>query len=280
MSKSEDKWVILIVDDEEFIHDNLNINLRDIEYKDREIEFLNAYSALEAKEIIKNSPKIAVIILDVMMEEDDAGLGFVKFIRDEVKNDDVRIILHTGQPGIAPKKEVANKYMIDGYLDKNTTDNDDSYAAVRVAIRSFDERMKLKSESTKDDLTLLSEIADSYVEILNNQEISEDYEKLLAKINNIVHLSQEILASYAMNDLKNDLTPGTTKSEKLTQKDYSSLIQIYDLKIILIHTSLEKFKEEKTVIFDTIVKIIKNFSTIGILPDQSKKILESNLKKF
>ena len=36
------------------------------------------------------------------METDDAGLRLVKRIREELKNQLVRIVLRTGQPGQAP----------------------------------------------------------------------------------------------------------------------------------------------------------------------------------
>jgi len=42
------------------------------------------------------------VLLDVIMETDQAGLDLVEFIRDTLKNETVRIILRTGQPGQAP----------------------------------------------------------------------------------------------------------------------------------------------------------------------------------
>ena len=135
MNDSRVNWQVLIVDDEKLIHDVLSMNIRDMVCNDRPITLIEAYSANEAKNIIDNNPDIAVIILDVMMEQDDAGLNLVKYIREELKNIDIRILLHTGQPGIAPKREVSEDYMIDAYLDKNMSDNDDCYVAVKLAIR-------------------------------------------------------------------------------------------------------------------------------------------------
>lgn len=267
-----DKWQILIVDDEELIHGVLEMNLRDMEYENKQIKFLHSYSAKEAKEIIRDNRDIAVIILDVMMEEDSAGLDFVKFVREEIKNDEVRILLHTGQPGIAPKKEVAEKYAIDAYLDKNITDNDDSYAAVKLALRSYKDRLNLKNSAAKTDVELLKEIADNYIDLLKSIDVMQ-YQEVSEKINLMVNYSQEILASYPLQDLKQNLPLGTTKSNRLSFEDYSALIQIHNLKIILNETPAEQYKKEKVIIFDTIRHIAKNFILIKILPEFSKKEL-------
>jgi len=277
MAPESNKWKILIADDEELIHEGMEMNLRNMEYNHKKVELIHSYSASDSKNIIKNNPDISVIILDVMMEEDSAGLDFVKFIRDEIKNDNVRILLHTGQPGIAPKKEVASEYLIDAYLDKNIVSNDDSYAAVKLALRSYKERLDLKKSVSKSDSDLLSEIADNYIHLLNNYP-QEKHEEVLSKINLMVNASQEILASYVMQDLKQDLVLGSTKSQRLSFDDYSALIQIHNLKIILTQTA-DQYQKEKVIIFDTISNAAKNFLQIKILPESSKDKLEKCLKQ-
>ena len=276
-NKSLDKWLILIVDDEENIHDLLKIALQDIAYNNKKTDFISAYTAAQAREIIKSHPEIAVIILDVMMEEDDAGLSFVKFVREEVKNADTRILLHTGQPGIAPKKEVSVKYRIDGYLDKNVTDNDDCYVATQLALQSYEERLKLKEMAAKDDLGLLKEIATIYTSLLDDPEFNKTYETVVGKVNSMVCLSQEILAGYALEDLKNDLNPGSTKEKRLSFEDYFALIQTHDIKMILVHTSLEKYKKERLTTFDMLLQAAQNFCNIKILPDDSKQLLKARI---
>ncbi len=53
---------------------------------------------------MRANPDVAVVLLDVIMESDTAGLDLVEFIRKELKNETVRIILRTGQPGQAPER--------------------------------------------------------------------------------------------------------------------------------------------------------------------------------
>ena len=279
---NKDNWIILIVDDEQIVHTNLEITLRKMEHNDKGVEFMHAYSGEEAREIIVATPEIAVIVLDVMMEKNDAGLSFIEFLRDEAKNSDTRVILYTGQPGYAPKQEVADKYIIDGYLDKNTSDKQDCYVSVRLALTSYEERLKLRELSKKDDVALLSEIAEAYVWFLETQaDTPGDYNTCVEKINAMLHLTQEILASYGLRDVKEGLSAGTTKTERLSREEYQALINIHHIKLILSHTSVQEYEaSEKSAILATIVKSSHMFSSIRILPDTAKAALKECLEKY
>ncbi|MBL0029243.1 MAG: hypothetical protein IPO95_09300 [Rhodanobacteraceae bacterium] len=59
-----------------------------------------------------------MMLLDVVMESDQAGLDLVKVIRNELGNRFVRIVLRTGQPGQAPEQDVIANYDINDYKDK------------------------------------------------------------------------------------------------------------------------------------------------------------------
>jgi len=92
-------WKILIVDDEVEIHNITRLSLGDFTYDNKKLEFLSAYSGKEARQVMIDNPDVAVILLDVIMESDDAGLITAKYIRETLQNRAVRIILRTGQPG-------------------------------------------------------------------------------------------------------------------------------------------------------------------------------------
>jgi len=278
MNDSRVNWQVLIVDDEKLIHDVLSMNIRDMLCNDRPITLITAYSANEAKNIIDNNPDIAVIILDVMMEQDDAGLNLVKYIREELKNIDIRILLHTGQPGIAPKREVSEDYMIDAYLDKNMSDNDDCYVAVKLALKSYQENVSLRQSVKKDDVTLLGEIASIYNNLLDTNDDDVSCESLLTRVSEMVNLAQEILASYSLNDIKNDLSLGSTKKERLSHKDYSALIRLNDIKMILSHSVPAKNSSESSINFNILQQSAELFSEIKILPDSYRQIIQKNLQ--
>ncbi|MGM0369292.1 MAG: PP2C family protein-serine/threonine phosphatase [Bacillota bacterium] len=139
-----DSWKILVVDDQEEVHQVTEMVLDDFIYENRKIDFLRAYSAAEAKEILANNSDIAVILLDVVMEEDDSGLKLVKYIREELKNELVRIVLRTGQPGEAPEKEVIRDYDINDYKEKTELTSKRMYTTVITALRSYQGLKKLK----------------------------------------------------------------------------------------------------------------------------------------
>ena len=61
-------WKILIVDDESDVHKVTKLVLSDFEFAGRKVEFLSAYSAEEAVELLKTYNDIAVILLDVVIE--------------------------------------------------------------------------------------------------------------------------------------------------------------------------------------------------------------------
>lgn len=137
-------WKLLIVDDEEEIHKITEIVLEDFSFEGRKIEFINAYSGREAKEIIKENNDIALILLDVVMEEDNSGLKVIKYIREELKDNIVRIVLRTGQPGQAPEREVIRDYMINDYKQKTDITAKKLYTTVITALRSYQDLNTIK----------------------------------------------------------------------------------------------------------------------------------------
>jgi len=134
---SDEKWKVLICDDENEVHSITKTVLRDFTFKHKKLEFISAYSAEEAYEILKEDTSISVILLDVVMESDYAGLNLVKVIRDELKNSSIRIVLRTGQPGFAPEKEVIQKYDINDYKEKTELTDVKLYTTLISALRSY-----------------------------------------------------------------------------------------------------------------------------------------------
>ena len=130
-------WKLLVVDDDEFVHKVTNMVLRDYEFEGRNLTIISAYTAEEGKTALKENPDIAVILLDVVMETPQAGLDMTAWIRDELDNKMVRIILRTGQPGEAPEQEVIFKYDINDYKEKAELTSQKLYTTVTTAIRSY-----------------------------------------------------------------------------------------------------------------------------------------------
>ncbi|MDR3640946.1 MAG: DUF3369 domain-containing protein [Humidesulfovibrio sp.] len=132
----EESWKVLIVDDEAEVHDVTRLVLSGFAYKGRRLSFLSAYTAREARDLLVAQPDIAVILLDVVMEENDSGLKLVKFIREELKNHFVRIILRTGQPGQAPEERIILEYDINDYKEKTELTAQKLTTAIVAALRT------------------------------------------------------------------------------------------------------------------------------------------------
>ncbi|KPA16132.1 response regulator receiver modulated metal dependent phosphohydrolase [Candidatus Magnetomorum sp. HK-1] len=130
-------WKVMIVDDEDEVHTVTRMVLEDFKFENRGLHFISAYSGEEAKIQIKDNPDCSLVLLDVVMESPDSGLEVVKYIREELKNSFVRIILRTGQPGQAPEREIITRYDINDYKLKSMLTEQSLFTAVTSAIRSY-----------------------------------------------------------------------------------------------------------------------------------------------
>jgi signal transduction histidine kinase/PleD family two-component response regulator len=141
---TEAPWQILIADDEEEVHAVTKVALADVVFKGRSLAFLHAHSASSALQLLESNPDIAVILLDVVMEEDDSGLRLVREIRERLGNRRLRIVLRTGQPGQAPERNVVIEHDINDYKSKTELTRQKLLTCVISALRSFDDIVSLE----------------------------------------------------------------------------------------------------------------------------------------
>ncbi len=180
-------WNVLIIDDEESVHSITELVLGNFHFDDKEINFFNAYSATEAKEILNKVDDIALILLDVVMESDDAGLQLVKYIRNELKNNLVRIVLRTGQPGSAPEEEIITSYDINDYKDKTELTNTKLKSTVHNALKSYRDMKTLKDNS------------DTLVKYKNMFNSATDFIFVVDKENHILEANKAFLKAIGKN---------------------------------------------------------------------------------
>lgn len=141
--KEAEPWPVLVVDDEQDIHRLVRLICSDIRYQDRPIEIIDVFTAAEARQTLTDRPGIALVILDVMMETDSAGLDLVDFIRSDLEDDGIQIVLFTGQPGLAPERRVIRDYDINGYVNKADVASESMRSAVITSLRFFSDRKEL-----------------------------------------------------------------------------------------------------------------------------------------
>lgn len=168
----EGAWKILIVDDDAEVHNVTRLALKNFTFEGKALKFINAYSGQEAKELIQAHPDVAMILLDVVMEKDNSGLEVVSYIRSSLKNDFVRIILRTGQPGKCPENLVILTYDINDYKTKTELTKPKILTAVVTALRTYSAITRLDSSKAEME-RLAQENAQLYQETKYYSQILE-----------------------------------------------------------------------------------------------------------
>ena len=243
---SVDNWKVLIVDDESSVHDVTKLALSGFEFDSKGLEFLHAYSKRDAINIMQQHNDIALALVDVVMEEEHAGLNFVDHVRNTMNNNLIRIVLRTGQPGQAPEREVLKKYDINDYKEKTELTSKKLFSTVYTSIRSFRDISALS-----DNRKGLERVIKSSTEIYKISNLTEFINGVLQQLvavlyldRDTVYLSHGAMAVEGVNG-QSTIIAGTGKyTEHVNKTAENALLQ-----------------EEKELIEDAIK--CKNFSSDG-----------------
>lgn len=180
-------WNILIVDDDEEIHTVTRLALSDLIVGDRKLNFLHAYTGKQALEILADYQReIAIILLDVVMETDDAGLNVVKHMREQMQLVEPRIILRTGQPGYAPEEQVIKMYDINDYKTKTELTRGKLMTTVIASIRSY-QQLRTINQSRLG----LQKIIQSAANLLEEHSVKGFCEGIVTQISSMIGLEAE-----------------------------------------------------------------------------------------
>jgi CheY-like chemotaxis protein len=136
-------WKVAVVDDDVAVHTGTRFALEGFSLNGRRLELHFAESSAQARAILERHADMAVILLDVVMETENAGLELVEYVRKELRNRSVRIILRTGQPGQAPERRVVVDYDINDYKAKTELTADKLFTAMTSALRSYEQLVTL-----------------------------------------------------------------------------------------------------------------------------------------
>src|SRR5438067_4647495 len=176
-------WKIAVVDDDPAVHEGTRFALYDYSLGGQGVEILSAYSAEEGRELMRTTANIAVILLDVVMETDEAGLELVDYIRNDLKNETVRIILRTGQPGQAPERRVIIDYDINDYKAKTELTADKLFTALTAALRSHQQLTRMVE--TRRGLEMIIEAASTLFDFKSMQRLAEGVLTQIASLLNV-----------------------------------------------------------------------------------------------
>ncbi|PCK31536.1 DUF3369 domain-containing protein [Pseudoalteromonas piscicida] len=193
-------WDILVVDDEEDIHQVTKLVLSGFKFESRALRFHHAYSAQEAKSILKAEKNISVGLIDVVMESNHAGLDLVRYIRDELENYDIRLVLRTGQPGEAPEESVIRDYDINDYKNKTELTAVKLKTLLYSALRAHRDIQTI--EKHKMGLERIIDASSNFLQCSNIQDFAST---ILSHVSAVMGLSDsEIYCAAAVNHQANE----------------------------------------------------------------------------
>src|SRR3954466_3685326 len=177
------KWKIAVIDDDPAVHDGTRFALSDYSLNGQGLEILSAHSAAEGRKLMAAHNDIAAVLLDVIMETDVAGLELVEYIRNELKNETVRIILRTGQPGQAPERRVIVQYDINDYKAKTELTADKLFTSLTAALRSYQQLERMLQ--TRRGLEIIIDAASTLYDFKSMQRLAEGVLTQLASLLNV-----------------------------------------------------------------------------------------------
>jgi C4-dicarboxylate-specific signal transduction histidine kinase len=280
---SHDRWKILVVDDDESVHAITKVALQNKFFDGKKLELINAMSAQEAKELLNQHDDIVMALIDVMMETPDAGLQLVNYIRHDLKNTLIRLILRTGQPDQVPEDEILDRYDINDYKEKTELTSQKLYTLVRISIKQYEQLTRLQYQEklllikTRNAQMgeMLSMIAhqwrqplSSISSIINNIKvklITQEYteEVLLEKSDEAEQLIQHL--SKTISDFRTFFLPDKKKSSFLIQSvlDKSleiirSSLELKNINVIVNNRSTSNITSFENELQQVLLNILKN----------------------
>ncbi|WP_108650198.1 DUF3369 domain-containing protein [Dongshaea marina] len=234
-------WKVAVVDDEDDIHSLTRMVIKDLLFFGRKLELYSVHSGSEAQQLLRQHQDIVLVLLDVVMETDHAGLDLAQFIRKDLNNHLTRITLRTGQPGQAPELSTVVNYDINDYKEKTDLTSKKLIVAIYSAIRSY--RDLLAIEKTKDHLKKLLR---STHELYHSHAIREFAVHVLEQLVSLLHLGEDAL--YVKTEtpgvdgyLGKEVVVGIGCYSKYSCSTQSQLPDV-------MHTELDRVREEKKII--------------------------------
>ena len=179
---SEREWRVLVVDDDVEVHSTTTFALAGVDILGRRLTLEHAHSGVEALELLRmRGPDFAVILLDVVMETDDAGLRTAQAIREELGLSAVRIILRTGQPGYAPELTVIRDYDINDYRTKSELTRTRLLSSLFSALRAYGHIQNLEISRRG-----LEKIITASADLFRRRSLAEFSEGILIQISGLL----------------------------------------------------------------------------------------------
>ena len=179
-------WRVLAVDDDADFQRATAFALSELELLGGRIELIQAFSCREASMLLAKHHDIALVLLDVVMETEDAGLRLIKALREVIGNRETRVVMLTGEPSMAPAHEVMRDYDINDYWTKSELGAERLLSVLTAAVRGY---AQLKAvASARRGLQMIVESSNALFCSKNTRELSA---KILSEITSLLNLQTE-----------------------------------------------------------------------------------------
>lgn len=178
-------WKILIADDDNFIHRMIKEMNKDIKFENKRIEFYSAYTSEQAKNLMDENPEMALVLLDVFIEEQNSGLKLVEYIREKINNSDIRIVLMTGKGSINLQERAILNYDINGYENKSDLFSKKMNTVILSALRSYRDINKIKNNKLA-----MGEVVESISKLYETNSIEEFLSGGLDHLSSVINQAQ------------------------------------------------------------------------------------------
>ncbi len=165
------EWKVLVVDDDPHVRAVSELVLRHLRVDGRKIHIVCVEHAEAGRRYLREHEDVAVAIVDVVMESEMAGLDFMRWVREEHGDGEVRLIVRTGQPGTAPETEVMAGYDIHDYLEKSETTSRRLVTSVMGGIRAWRDLKTI--ERQREGLRAVLHAVDSLFEVTDLDELMQ-----------------------------------------------------------------------------------------------------------
>ena len=177
------QWKVLLIDDDEQMHQVTKLVLANFTFQGKGLDLISAYSAAEAKSILAQHKDIALALVDVVMEHDHAGLDVVKYIREELRNTKIRLVLRTGQAGQAPEDFVIQEYEIDDYKEKTELTTQKLKTLLYSMLRAYRDLTTIEVQKEG-----LSKVIQASANVQNTTTLKDYASSVLSQLTSLIQL--------------------------------------------------------------------------------------------
>ncbi len=128
---------ILIVDDDPEVLLATKMSLKRAQYQDGRFKLLTAASGREALEILRQTPDVAVTVIDQIMETETAGIEACLRIRRDLGLRRMRLILRSGVADRMPTGEGFAELELSSVLPKGEMTPESLLASLHSALDTY-----------------------------------------------------------------------------------------------------------------------------------------------